>query len=432
LWYHAYELNHAAMQPLRWAAGTGARMFSHPFNPVTYTGVGRTLYAACSVFDQLTQRYGKPRFDITETHLPNGQQVSVTEEVVWRSPWVELKHFRKSEAQDDFFRAHRQPPVLVVAPMSGHYATLLRGTVNALLPAHDVYITDWQDARHVPILHGRFGLAEYIDTLIAIMRGPLPRAHVVAVCQPGPPSLAATALLAEARDPAAPLTLTVMGSPIDARRSPTEPNRLAEARPLDWFRNNLISSVPWPYTGAFREVYPGFMQLAGFIDMNKARHVGAYWDYFNNLVEGDGDSAERHRTFYDEFLAVMDLTAEFYLQTIDAVFQRHLLAKGELRHRGQFVRPDAIRGTALFTVEGELDDISGIGQTQAAHDLTPGIRSSMKLDHVQKGVGHYGVFNGSRFRREIAPRIAGFIRAHDTGEGAKILPFTKSAERRAS
>jgi poly(3-hydroxybutyrate) depolymerase len=314
--------------------------------------------------------------------------------------------------------------------MSGHYASLLRGTVEAMLPAHDVYITDWSDARHVPIIEGRFDLNDYIDTLLRIMREVLPKAHVVAVCQPGPAALAATALLCEMNDPAAPLTLTIMGSPIDARESPTEPNHVAMAHPLEWFKKRAISSVPFPYPGAFREVYPGFLQLHSFISMNRARHVEAHTDYFDDLVKGDGESAAKHREFYDEYLAVMDLTAEFYLQTIDVVFQRHLLPKGEFEHRGQLVRLGAIRNTGVLTVEGEHDDISGIGQTQAVHDLLTGLPAAMRADHVQPGVGHYGVFNGSRFRKEIQPRMAEFMREHDRPRSAKVVPFVAAPQRK--
>jgi poly(3-hydroxybutyrate) depolymerase len=420
---------------MRWAAKTSSQVFRSPFNPATHTEAGRTIAAACHVFDRATRRYAKPVFGLTET-LIDGAPVAISEETVWRSPWCSLKRFRRDP---EMLRAlkgarseHVDPPVLIVAPMSGHYATLLRGTIEAMLPAHDVYITDWADARHVPIFQGRFDLNDYIDTLLAIMRGPVPRAHVVAVCQPGPAALAATALLAEANDPAAPLTLTIMGSPIDARESPTEPNRVAMAHPLSWFKRRAISSVPFPYPGAFREVYPGFLQLHSFISMNRARHVAAHTDYFKHLVRGDGDPAQKHREFYDEYLAVMDLTAEFYLQTIDVVFQRHLLPRGEFEHRGQLVRLPAIRNTAVLTVEGEHDDISGIGQTQALHPLLTGLPETMKADHVQKGVGHYGVFNGTRYRSEIQPRMAEFIREHDRPRGAKVVPFAKGTSRKTA
>ena len=431
--YHAYELNHVAVQPMRWAANNGSHVLQNPFNPVSYTHAGRTAAAALHVFDRVTKRYAKPAFGFEATVI-DGERVAIHEEVVWRTPWVTLRRFRRDPEKLRALRGERaellDPPVLMVAPMSGHYATLLRGTVEAMLPAHDVYITDWADARHVPIFEGRFGFHDYIDTLIKIMRTVVPRAHVIAVCQPGPATLAAIALLNEAKDPAAPLTLTIMGSPIDARESPTEPNHLAMSHPLSWFRSNAISTVPWPYPGAMREVYPGFLQLHSFISMNRARHVDAHHDYFFDLVRGDGDSAAKHREFYDEYLAVMDLTAEFYLQTLDIVFQRHLLPKGELLHDRQLVSLPAIRNTAVLTVEGEHDDISGIGQTQAVHGFLSGLPASMKADHVQAGVGHYGVFNGSRYRSHIQPRIAEFIREHDQARCAKILPFAKGLVRR--
>lgn len=427
LLYHMYEMNHAAVQPLRWMAKQSADMFSHPLNPAAYTQPGRTAAAALNVFDRITKRYGKPVFGITETQV-EGATIPVEEEIIWESTWCKLKHFRKSEtAMRSAGLSVAQPSLLIVAPMSGHYATLLRGTVEAMLPDHDVVITDWSDARQVPIIEGRFDLHDYIDTLIAIFREAMPRAHVMAVCQPGPATLAATALMAEANDQEVPSSLIIMGSPIDPRRSPTVPNQLAESQPIKWFRDKCVSTVPWPNPGMFREVYPGFMQLTSFISMNHDKHMDAYWDYFGQLVAGDGDSVAKHKAFYDEYLAVMDLTAEYYIQTVDEIFQRHLLPKGEFMHRGQLVRPELITGTALMTVEGENDDISGIGQTQAAHDLCSGIPDSMQIDYVQKDVGHYGVFNGSRFRNEIRPKITEFILAHDDMSSAvNVVPFTPS------
>ena len=428
MWYHVYELNHAAIQPIRWAANLGQHILHHPLNPAAYTGFGRQMSAAFDVFDALTKRYGKPEFGIESVEI-DGIDVPIIEETTWRSKWVQLKHFRKD--QDIFSAVSKrsktpQPPVLIVAPLSGHYATLLRGTVGAMLKDHDVYITDWIDARMVPVFDGRFDLNDFIDTLIQILREAVPQAHLMAVCQPGPAALAATALLAEAKDTAAPLSLTIMGSPIDARESPTEPNLLAEERPLRWFRDNMISTVPAPYPGAMRQVYPGFIQLTSFVNMNRDRHVDAHWTYFENLIKGDGDSAHKHREFYDEYLAVMDLTAEFYIQTIDEVFQRHLLPRGAFLHRGQIVRPDLITETGLMTVEGEKDDISGIGQTQAAHALCKNLPQSMQLDYIQPNVGHYGVFNGRRFEAEIVPRVTDFIAAHETRRSTNIIPFKKS------
>ncbi|MBT8471996.1 MAG: polyhydroxyalkanoate depolymerase, partial [Marinicaulis sp.] len=306
-------------------------------------------------------------------------------------------------------------------------ATLLRGTVEALLPDHDVYITDWINPRNVPITMGRFDLNDYIDYLIDDLRLIGPGAHAIAVCQPGPPLLAACAVMSEENDPARPASMTFMGSPIDTRKSPTTPNVLAQQRSYSWFANNMIYTVPAPYSGVMRRVYPGFVQLYSFLSMNSGRHLNAQYDYFQHLVEGDGDSADKHRSFYDEYLSVLDLTEEFYLQTIREVFQEHSLAEGKFMHRGQRVKLEAITDIALMTVEGENDDISGIGQTQAAHDLCVNIPSKMQLDYIQPKVGHYGVFNGSRWRNEIKPKLAAFIAKHD-GADAKRAPMKMAAE----
>ena len=288
---------------------------------------------------------------------------------------------------------------------------LLRGTVETFLPEHEVYITDWTDARMVPILSGRFDLNDYVDHILAMLRALGPETHVVAVCQPGPLVLAAVSLLAAENDSCAPATMTFMGSPIDARKSPTAPNKLAEQRSIEWFEKNMIHSVPAIYPGAFRRVYPGFIQLASFMGMNLSRHVDAHNEYFQNLIKGDGDNAQKHRDFYDEYLSVMDLTEEFYIQTLREVFQDYTLARGEMMHRGERVDPSAIAKTALLTIEGENDDISGIGQTQAAHEICVNIPEAMRRDYIQPDVGHYGVFNGRRFRQEIYPRMCDFIRA---------------------
>jgi poly(3-hydroxybutyrate) depolymerase len=305
------------------------------------------------------------------------------------------------------------PTVLIVAPLSGHYATLLRGTVETFLPDHEVYVTDWVNARQVPVLEGRFDFYDYIDLVREMLTTLGHRAHVVAVCQPGPPVLAAASLMAEDGDDHRPASMTFMGSPIDARLAPTAPNLLAEQRPFAWFKTNMIHTVPPPYPGALRRVYPGFVQLYSFMSMNKERHQDAHRQYFDDLVKGDGDHAAKHLEFYDEYLSVLDLTEEFYLQTVDIVFQQYLLPKGELEHRGRKVDCGAIEDIALMTVEGELDDISGVGQTQAAHGLCPRIPQTQRELYVQPGVGHYGVFNGRRFASEIYPRIRDFIAGHD-------------------
>ena len=300
--------------------------------------------------------------------------------------------------------------------MSGHYATLLRGTVEAFLPNHDVYITDWVDARMVPLSEGRFDLDDYIDYVISMFHRLGGDCHVVAVCQPSVPVLAAVACMEAANDPYVPRTMTLMGGPIDTRINPTAVNKLAEERGIEWFRRNVITKVPFPHPGVLRDVYPGFLQLNGFVSMNLDRHLDAHKELFFNLVKGDGDSAQKKREFYDEYLAVMDLTAEFYLQTVETNFVHHALATGRMMHRGQKVDPAAIRNVALLTIEGEKDDISGLGQTEAAHKLCVNIPASRKAHYMQPGVGHYGVFNGSRFRSEIAPRIADFVLSNNNGK----------------
>ncbi|MEC9249329.1 MAG: polyhydroxyalkanoate depolymerase [Pseudomonadota bacterium] len=406
--YSVYEMNRLAMTPWRAAANATRRMMRAPWNPMGDTVAGRTMAAAAELFESVTRRYGKPEWMIDST-LINGHTVAVEEEVVWSDSWCDLLHFRRDpQALVEARGKHEDRKVLFVAPMSGHYATLLRGTVETFLPDCEVYITDWQDARMVPVSEGRFDLDDfvaYIRKMIAFLG---PDVHVVAVCQPGPPTLSAIALMAEDKDPSRPASMTFMGSPIDTRKSPTAPNILAEEKPFDWFAQNLIHTVPAPNPGALRRVYPGFLQLAGFMNMNLDRHVDAHWNFFNHLVEGDGDSAEKHRVFYDEYLAVMDLSEEFYLQTISDVFQEHKLARGVQEHHGRRVDVSAIEDIALLTVEGERDDISGIGQTQAAHDLCSNLPDELQLDWVQPEVGHYGVFNGRRFREQIAPRMRDF------------------------
>ncbi len=306
---------------------------------------------------------------------------------------------------------------MIVAPLSGHYATLLRGTVETFLPNHDVYVTDWRNARSVPLADGRFDLDDYIDYLISILHHLGAETHVIAVCQPSVPVVAAAALMEADHDPCAPRSMVLMGGPIDTRINPNAVNRLAISRGLDWFRRHVITKVPFPHPGVMREVYPGFLQLHGFVSMNLERHIEAHYELFLHLVQGDGNSAQKHREFYDEYLAVMDLAAEFYLQTVDTVFIRHALPKGEMTHRGRPVEPAAIKRVALMTVEGENDDISAVGQTEAAHKLCINIPNERKAHHLQPGVGHYGVFNGSRFRAEIAPRIADFVLSNNGARG---------------
>ena len=408
--YHAYELTHAALRPYRSLAAVTRHALQAPGNPFADLPANRAVAAACEVFETVTKRYGKPEFGIDEVTI-DGVRVPVREEIALERPFGALLHFIRDP--DALPKAQRNAPkALLVAPMSGHYATLLRGTVQAMLKDHDVYITDWTDAREIPLTHGFFGLDDYIDYLIDFCHAIGPGANLVAVCQPGPAALAATAIMAAAKDPMRPATLTLMGSPIDTRKSPTTPNRLATSRPLEWFESNVVYNVPLPYPGVMRRVYPGFMQLTGFMTMNMDRHFDAHVKLYENLVQGDGDSVDQHRKFYDEYLSVMDMTAEFYLDTIKRVFQDHDLPDGRFVWRGEAVDPAAIVDTALMTVEGENDDISGIGQTQAAHGLCTSLPAERRSDWVQPGVGHYGVFNGRRWREEIQPRIASFIRAN--------------------
>lgn len=408
--YSLYELGHLSVAPLRIAAMLQSNMLRSPLNPMAASDFSRAAAAASDLFETVTRRYHKPAWNLPTTTV-RGVAVSVTPKPVWSTPWCQMLHFeRDPEAPREARGVRTDPTVLIVAPMSGHYATLLRGTVEAFLPEHEVYITDWQDARMAPILAGRFDLNDYIDHVMAMFRALGPDTHVIAVCQPGPAVLAAVSLLAAENDPCAPATMTFMGSPIDARKSPTVPNKLAEERSIEWFEQNMIHSVPAFYPGAFRRVYPGFIQLASFMGMNLTRHVDAHREYFDNLVKGDGDNAQKHRDFYDEYLSVMDLTEEFYTQTLRDVFQEYSLARGLFMHRGERVDPKAITKTALLTVEGENDDISGIGQTQAAHELCANVPEHMQRDYIQPDVGHYGVFNGRRFRTEIYPRMHRFIR----------------------
>ncbi len=399
------------MQPIRAYADAVRLFYSNPLNPFSHTPFGRSVAATAELFERTTRRYGKPSFGLTKT-VVDWKTVEVTEKTVWSRPFCKLIHFKR-----DVPAGRRpDPKLLIVAPMSGHYATLLRGTVEAMLPHADVYITDWTDARQVPVGEGSFDLDDYIDYVIDMLHALGPDTHVMAVCQPSVPVLAAVALMEAKGDRFAPSTMTLMGGPIDTRRNPTAVNLLAEEKGIDWFRDNVIMQVPWPVPGFTREVYPGFLQLSGFMSMNLDRHITAHKEFFMHLVKHDGDGADKHREFYDEYLAVMDLTAEFYLQTVDTVFVRHALPKGEMTHRGVPVDPKAIRNVALLTIEGENDDISGLGQTEAAHALCVNIPKEMHAHYMQPAVGHYGVFNGSRFRAEIVPRIVDFITSYGRAE----------------
>ncbi|CAN5221291.1 polyhydroxyalkanoate depolymerase [soil metagenome] len=411
--YALHELAYQSAQPLRLGVSLARKFWTSPLNPASQTAIGRTAYASAELFESVTRRYGKPDWGL-ETIDVGGKPVRTVEQVIWSSPWVRLVRFARNIG--DLKRAKKPtaaPSVLIVAPLSGHYATLLRGTVETFLQDHDVYVADWVNARQVPVLEGRFDFNDYIDHVRLMLAQIGPRAHVVAVCQPGPPVLAAAAVMAAENDPNRPASMTFMGSPIDARLSPTVTNQLAEEKPFAWFKSNMIHTVPWPYPGFGRRVYPGFVQLYAFMSMNEDRHKDAHWSYFKDLVKGDGDGVEKHEQFYDEYLSVLDLSEEFYLQTIDIVFQDYTLAKGELDHDGKRVDLAAITDIGLMTVEGENDDISGVGQTQAAHGLCTGIPQDRRVLYVQPDVGHYGVFNGRRFREDIYPRARDFIAANE-------------------
>ena len=402
--YQAIEAHLASLTPARLTARWMHQMMSHPMLPHSYTTGFRAAAAWLELFDRATQRRTKPAFGLASTEI-SGRRVAVLEQVLADKPFCRLLRFAR-----DLEARRNDPRVLVVAPMSGHHATLLRGTVETLLPAHDVIITDWADARMVPLSAGNFDLADYIDYIIEFLRVLGPQTHVLAVCQPSPPVLAATALMASAGDRATPKSLTLMGGPVDTRVSPTAVNHVGASQSLEWFERKVIDLVPPHYPGAMRRVYPGFLQLGGFMSMNPDRHVQSHIDFFHHLVVGDGESAAAHRRFYDEYLSVMDLSADFYLDTLRHVFQEHSLPRGRFRHRGEKVDPSAIRKTALMTIEGELDDISGLGQTRAAHDLCGNIPAARRRHIEQAGVGHYGIFNGRKWRQSIYPAWAEFVR----------------------
>jgi poly(3-hydroxybutyrate) depolymerase len=407
--YDAYEVQRSLLAGASKLAGLGAGWLSNPANPLGYSAMGPVVAASLEVFSHAAAPRGKPEFGIDSVHV-DGEDVPVNEEILLRKPFGQLKHFYREGVEDG-------PRLLIVAPMSGHYATLLRGTVERLLPDYDVYITDWRDAKMVPLSGGSFDLDDYVDYLIEFLEligtktGDRP--HLLAVCQPAVPAFAATALMNADKNPWRPKTLTMMGGPIDTRKAPTAVNTLATQRPFGWFENNVIATVPMIYPGAGRKVYPGFLQLAGFMTMNLGSHLISHWEMFKHLVEGDEESAAATQDFYDEYRSVCDMTAEFYLQTVDVVFQQHLLPKGEMEHRGRPVDPAAIRDTALLAIEGERDDISGIGQTKAALAIATKLPKAKKEYFLAKDVGHYGIFNGRKWREKIAPVVEKFIDAND-------------------
>lgn len=406
--YQLHELSRAGFAPLRLLASINKLLHDSPFSPFSYTHYSRHVAAASEVLERITRQYAKPTFGITETTIA-GKKVAVKDVVVAKKPFCNLLHFERDTKKES-------PALLIVAPMSGHHATLLRGTVEAMLPHADVYITDWQDARGVPVFEGKFDLDDYIDYVMGFVRklhGIHGSVHMMAVCQPSVPVFAATALMNAAKDKAAPSSITLIGGPIDTREAPTKVNLYARKRPLKWFESHLVTRVPMQYPGFMRRVYPGFMQLASFLHMNLERHRDAHMQFFNHLVEGDGESAAGHRKFYDEYLSVSDITAEFYLQTLDTVFKRHLLPDGKMMHKGVKVDPAAITKTALLCLEGELDDISGLGQTKAAIKIAKNLPANMKKYHMEPKVGHYGIFNGRKFRENVVPIIVDWMKKHD-------------------
>lgn len=404
--YQLHEFQHAALSPMRFVAQTMHSVLSNPWLPIAYTHTGRSLAASAELFERITRQYPKPPFNLPTTTV-DGREVAVTERVVKSLPFCDLLHFERDVT------GRNDPKILIVAPMSGHFATLLRGTVEALMPEHDVYITDWVNAREVSLAEGAFHFADYVDTVRAFLTHLGPDTHVMAVCQPAVPVMAAVSLMSEDKDPNRPASIILMGGPIDTRRNPTEVNRFAAEHDMKWFESKVIHMVPAMYEGRGRLVYPGFLQLSGFMSMNMDRHVNAHLHYYRHLIRGDGDSAEKHREFYDEYLSVMDLPAEFYLETIRDVFKEHALPNGTMMVRGRRVDPGAITDVALMTVEGEKDDITGAGQTIAAHDLCKNLPQALHKHHLQPKVGHYGIFNGRRWREEILPHVRDFIRSHE-------------------
>jgi len=404
--YQAYQAHCDAFAPVRLMAETARGWLSQPF--FHYMPVARGAHAAMTMLSQAGISHQRPQFGIERVTVA-GEEVAVTEEVVAATPFCNLIRFRKAAAK---VNGHAEPKLLMVAPLSGHFSTLLRGTVDTALPDHDVYLTDWVNARNVPLRHGRFDLDDMVELVIRFIHLLGPDLHVMAVCQPSVPVLAAVSLMAAANDPHQPKSMVLMGGPIDPEANPTEVNHFAHSHPLSWFERTVIDTVPARYPGAFRRVYPGFLQLAGFMSMNIDRHVTAHWSMFRHLVEGDGDSAAAARAFYDEYLSVMDLPADFYLQTMQRVFHDHDLMHERFRVRGDLVEPGAIERTALMTVEGERDDICAVGQTAAAHTLCRNLPETMKRRHVQPKVGHYGVFHGRRWQTETYPKVRDFIIAH--------------------
>ena len=406
--YQMHEMNRTLLSPLIQWAEASSKLFTNPVSPFAHTPFAQRIAAGYELMFRLGKDYEKPSFGITSVDI-DGQRVSVIEDIELEKPFCKLLHFRK---ESRISKKTKQPKILLVAPLSGHHATLLRDTVKTLLPEHDVYITDWTDARMVSMDHGAFHLHDYVYYVQDFIRHLGPNLNVISVCQPTVPVLAAISLMASNKEANLPKTMVMMGGPIDPRKAPTQVNDLATNKPFSWFENNVIYSVPPNYPGYGRRVYPGFLQHAGFVAMNPKRHAQSHWEFYLHLREGDNESAEEHRKFYDEYNAVLDMPAEYYLETIKTVFQDHALPLGTWEVEGQLVRPQDIKDVALLTIEGELDDISGLGQTRAAHELCAHIPKEMKQHFTAPKCGHYGIFSGRRWREVIAPKIGEFIRAH--------------------
>ncbi len=406
--YHFHEMNRTLLNPfLQWAKASST-LLTDPISPFAHTPFAQRIAAGYELMYRLGKAYEKPEFNLDSTEVANGRRAAIREEVACHKPFCRLLRFKKDMSDEDF-SSLQQARVLIVAPLSGHHATLLRDTVRSLLPRHDVYITDWTDARMVPASEGPFHLHDYVYYVQDFIRLLGPDLHVMSVCQPTVPVLAAISLMASEQDAKLPKTMIMMGGPIDPRKSPTQVNDLAMRKPYSWFEHNVIYRVPANYPGHGRKVYPGFLQHAGFVAMNPRRHAQSHWDFYKHLRKGDNESAEEHRKFYDEYNAVLDLPAEYYLETIKTVFQEHRLALGTWEIEGKSVRPQDIKDVALFTIEGELDDISGSGQTQAAQTLCASLPKSKKLHFTAPKCGHYGIFSGRRWREVICPKVEEFI-----------------------
>jgi len=411
--YHLYETQRALMAPFSEFASASSKLYDHPLSPFAHAPMSQRISAGFDLLHRLAKEYEKPEFEITSARVGDGVDVAVQEQVALSKPFARLLRFKRFTDNPQALEIMKgQPTVVVVAPLSGHHSTLLRDTVKSLLHDHKVYIVDWTDARMVPVEEGPFHLDDYVHYVQDFLRHVGPHAHVISVCQPTVPVLAAVSLMASAGEPTPP-TMTMMGGPIDARRSATAVNTLATNKSHSWFENNVIFRVPQNYPGAGRRVYPGFLQHSGFVAMNPDRHVSSHYDYFLDLIRGDDDSAEAHRKFYDEYNAVLDMSADFYLDTIKTVFQDFALVNGTWKVGGKLVRPQDITGSALLTIEGELDDISGAGQTEAAHGLCTGIPASRHAHYNVEGAGHYGIFSGRRWREMVYPEVRAFIKRFD-------------------